>query len=287
MESRGCCRGCSPGAGQGCSSLVCRAACDESPGAADALAKVCESCWGPVYSWIRRQGHTVEDAEDLTQSYFTRFLEKRFVTQFRPGASGCFRPFLLVSVRNFVANERDRERARKRGGGRPPLSLDTPRDAGGAAREPADAHTPETHLRRSRSRGRLAGALASLRAEHSGPRRSERFVRLCPHLLDDPDATPYRRIAAEWGTTESAVRVAVHRLRRRLRAILEEQAAPPSRLLPAPGKRRGRRRAGRLLGRVAALVLATVLGASPGGALAQDSDTSSAGPTARMERGRS
>jgi RNA polymerase sigma factor (sigma-70 family) len=216
------CGGCSPEGGPRCGALVSRAAHGDSPGSADALSRVCEGCWHPVYRWIRRQGYTADAAEDLTQAYFTRFLEKRFVAQFRPEGGGCFRPFLFVSVRNFLSNERDRERALKRGGGVAPLSLDAPREERGAGREPAAANTPETLLEQSRTERLVGDALECLRVEQDGVARRGRFQRLYPHLVDDPDAESYRGIAADWGVGESAVRVAVHRLRRRLREILRD-----------------------------------------------------------------
>ena len=216
------CGGCSTEGGSPCLALVSRAAHGGSQNSADALSRVCEDCWHPVYGWIRRQGYTADAAEDLTQGYFTRFLEKRFVAQFQPGESGCFRPFLFVSVRNFLSNERDRERALKRGGGVAPLSLDTPREERGSAREPAAANTPETLLEQRRVERLVGDALECLRVEQAGSARRGRYQRLYPHLVDDPDAESYRGIAADWGVSESAVRVAVHRLRCRLREILRD-----------------------------------------------------------------
>jgi DNA-directed RNA polymerase specialized sigma24 family protein len=104
-------------------SLILRAACGDDAEAELAMALLCEAYWYPVYAFVRRQGHSAADAEDLTQGYFARFLEKGFIG-IRP-EHGRFRAFVLVSVRNFLHNERDRVRALKRGGGRRLVSLDT------------------------------------------------------------------------------------------------------------------------------------------------------------------
>jgi RNA polymerase sigma-70 factor (ECF subfamily) len=204
---------------------VGRAGRGQSAASRKALSKVCEECWRPVYTWIRRQGYRREDAEDLTQAYFARFVEKSVAAQYRRRGEGCFRPFLLVSVRNFVANERDRKRALKRGGGVAPLSLDAVAYGPGAMRGLADATTPERILERARAVRLVRDGLQRLRAEHSNG-RGRRFDRLYAHLVGDPEAEPYQDIAAEWGVGESAVRVAVHRLRRRLAEILRDVRGP-------------------------------------------------------------
>jgi RNA polymerase sigma-70 factor (ECF subfamily) len=132
-------------------SLILKAAADDSAEAALALALLCEAYWYPVYAFVRRQGYSPPDAEDLTQGYFARFLEKDVVRAVRPGA-GRFRSFLVVSVRNFLHNERDRERALKRGGGRRLVSLDVAAAEREYEHEPADAATPESLFEQSWAR---------------------------------------------------------------------------------------------------------------------------------------
>src|SRR5262245_26207375 len=100
------------------------AASTGAPGARVALASLCESYWYPIYAFIRSRGNGAADAEDLTQAYFVRFLEKDYLKGLRPDA-GRFRCFVLASVKHFLANERDRARALKRGGGRRLISLDS------------------------------------------------------------------------------------------------------------------------------------------------------------------
>jgi RNA polymerase sigma-70 factor (ECF subfamily) len=203
-------------------SLVLRAGSGDAAAGHEALGRLCEAYWYPVYAFVRRSGASAADAEDLTQEYFARFLEKRFLDDVRP-ERGRFRSFLLVSVRNFLHNERDRERALKRGGGRPTLPIHGEDGEGRYERELADALTPEVLFERAWVRAVLDRALARLEAESDGDLRGRRFVRLRSFLTGDgPDAT-YAEIAREWGVGEPAVRVAVHRLRRRFGAVLREE----------------------------------------------------------------
>jgi RNA polymerase sigma-70 factor (ECF subfamily) len=203
-------------------SVVLKAGAGDTTGCREALARLCESYWYPVYAYIRRSGASATDAEDLTQEYFARFLEKRFLDHVRP-ERGRFRSFLLVSVRNFLHNERDRARALKRGGGERPLPLHGEDGEARYEREPVHAVTPEVLFERAWVRAVLDRALARLEAESIGEHHGGRFARLRPFLTGDgPDAT-YAEIATEWGVGESAVRVAVHRLRRRFGAVLREE----------------------------------------------------------------
>jgi RNA polymerase sigma factor (sigma-70 family) len=203
-------------------SVVLKAAAGDTTGCRDALAKLCETYWYPVYAFVRRSGASAQDAEDLTQAYFTRFLEKRFLDDVHP-ERGRFRSFLLVSVRNFLHNERDRERAGKRGGGRAPLPLHGEDGEVRYEREPADVLTPEVLFERTWVRAVLDRALARLEAESERELRGERFARLRPFLTGDGPEATCAEIAREWGVGESAVRVAVHRLRRRFGAVLREE----------------------------------------------------------------
>lgn len=212
------------GGESGCRTLVRRAAGEGEPGRL-ALSAFCERAWQPVYRYIRARGCRADEAEDLTQSYFTRFIEKGWASEARAWR-GCFRPFLCVSVRHHLANERDRERAARRGGRRPAVSLDAAVEAGRPGVEPVDALSPEVLLERRRAEEALARAVAALRRELEASGRGERFARLEARLLGEGSRRGDASLAAEWGVGESAVRVAVHRLRRRLEAILRERRAP-------------------------------------------------------------
>src|SRR5262249_17143664 len=169
-----------------------------------------------------RRGHSTADAEDLTQAYFARFLEKRYLEDFRPEA-GRFRTFLRASVGHFLANEWDRERTLKRGAGRAPLSLDATQAEQHLEREPIDPVTAEALFERQWAATMLRRCLLRLRAEHDGPEGRERFEKLKPHLVGDGRASGYDALARELGTTEAAARVAVHRLRKRFCGVLREE----------------------------------------------------------------
>ena len=205
-------------------SVVVKAGSDRSSAAREALGILCSSYWYPVYAMVRRYGHDATSAEDMTQAYFTRFLEKGWVKEIRP-EHGRFRSFLLVSVRNFLHNERDRERAAKRGGGATPVSLDGAAAEQRYALEPVEAVTPETLFERAWAEDVLARALERLRQEAAETEGSERFDQLKGHLTGDEHADSYADLAAAWGVGEPAVRVAVHRLRKRLGRVLREEIA--------------------------------------------------------------
>jgi RNA polymerase sigma-70 factor (ECF subfamily) len=226
MEEQGRCRwgpSCPPAGRSG--TRGCLLAPGGVGAAADEEAQVaafCEAAWRPVYRIVRGSGCRAADAEDLTQAYFARFLEKDYMRSVRTWR-GCLRPFLRVSVRHFLSNERDRERAAKRGSGRAPLSLDSGGEEGVAVLEPADRVTPEVLLERRRAEEALARAVSALKADFQAAGRSERFARLQNRLVGEHTPTSFGRIAREWGVGESAVRVMLLRLRRRLAALLREE----------------------------------------------------------------
>jgi DNA-directed RNA polymerase specialized sigma24 family protein len=212
--------------GTRCCALVEGAGRKDGSGAHEALSAFCDASWRPVYGFVRRQGYRAADAEDLTQGYFLRFLQKGYVEDVQAWR-GCLRPFLWVSVRHFLSNERDRMRAAKRGGGRAPLSLDRAAEPGRLRAEPADPVTPEVLLERQRAAEGLARAVSALRAELQAKGRAERLARLENHLVGEDSRPGFGRIASEWGVSESAVRVALLRMRRRLAVLLREQGDSP------------------------------------------------------------
>jgi RNA polymerase sigma-70 factor (ECF subfamily) len=192
-----------------------------------ALAAFCEASWPTVRACVRRHGYRGADADDLTQAYFARFLERGDL-EYAASWQGCVSGFLRVSVRYFLANERDRERARKRGGGVRPLSLDTPHGEQGAVPEPACDETPETLLVRARADATIRRALEQLRADMQRVGGAERLARVEGYLLAEVNTGSYGRMAREWGVGESAARVLIHRLRRRLTNLLRASVGPPS-----------------------------------------------------------
>lgn len=226
-----------PGTGEAQSRCPALAQCALASGGEDARAALgafFQACWPRVHALVRAQGYRGADAEDLTQAYFTRFLERGdlpYLASWR----GCVHTFLRVSVRHFLANERDRERAAKRGGGRVPVSLDARSESGAAAPEPVEVVTPETLLAHRQADETIAAALAQLRSEMEQAGRADRFARVEHHLLSDVSTGSYRRIAREWGVGQGAVRIAVHRFRRRLAVLLRQAALRPVQAFRGPG----------------------------------------------------
>lgn len=190
----------------------------------EALARLCEMYWYPVYGFIRRQGCRPEDGADLTQEFFTRVLEKHYFHDADP-ARGRFRAFLCASVRHFLSNERDRARAQKRGGHQPPISLNVETAEGAYQLEPQDDLTPEMLFDRRWALMLLERVLALLRNEHVSAGKGALFDHLKGYLTGDSDGTPYADVANALGMTDGAVKVAVHRLRRRFRDTLIQEIA--------------------------------------------------------------
>jgi len=204
-------------------SLVLATRQPDSPEAASALQTLCETYWFPVYGYIRRSGRSSDDARDLTQAFFTRVLEKNY---FRDAEKtrGRFRTFLLASVRHFVANERDAEMARKRGGGFEHVSLEVETEERRFHREPSEDDTPERIYERRWALASLEAAMKRLSERYQDPARRRLFDELKPLLTGDEPAS-YAVLSNRLGATEGALRVAVHRLRRQFAACLREVIA--------------------------------------------------------------
>ena len=155
-------------------SVVLTAGSESSPVAQAALETLCRSYWYPLYAYVRRQGHSPEDAQDLTQEFFARFLEKQIFRQARP-ERGRFRSFLLTSLKHFLVNEWHRATARKRGGGHTPVPLDTVLAERLYSREPARDLAADKLYERSWALALLEQVRARLREEYAAEGRSERF----------------------------------------------------------------------------------------------------------------
>jgi RNA polymerase sigma-70 factor (ECF subfamily) len=203
--------------------LIVAARDGEAAQAQAALADLCRAYWYPLYAYVRHQGHAADRAQDLTQEFFARLLEKDFLAAV-DREKGKFRSFLLAACKHFLANEYDRERAQKRGGGRQALSIDF-RDADGRyAHEPAHGETPERLFERRWALALLEQVLARLRHEYETAGKGRLFGALKSRLTGDGGA-PYARAAAELGLSAGAVKVGVHRLRQRYRELLREEIA--------------------------------------------------------------
>jgi RNA polymerase sigma factor (sigma-70 family) len=195
-----------------------------STGAREALTALCESYWYPLYAFLRSRGHPVQDAEDLTQAFFAQLLEKRTLRHADRGR-GRFRSFLLTSLTNFAANERDKEAAQKRGGGVPAISLEFENAEGRFQLEPATDETPEKIFDRRWAITLLDHVLARLTAEMIRTGKESQFERLKTYLIGDQPQLSYAENASILGVSEGAIRVAVHRLRRRFRDLIRDEIA--------------------------------------------------------------
>jgi len=204
-------------------SLVEAAIDSHAPGARDALAAICENYWPPVYSFIRSQGHDVESAKDLTQGFFAAMLEKKYLRVARQDR-GRFRSFLLICVKRFLANERDRERAIKRGAGRRPIPLDVLQVEARHGLEESARESPERMFEKGWALTVIARVMQQLEREAERAGTLERFHLLKP-LLDGTDHGSYKQIAEAAGMSEGSLKVAVHRLRRRFGQLLRQEVA--------------------------------------------------------------
>jgi DNA-directed RNA polymerase specialized sigma24 family protein len=195
-----------------------------TPEARAALAELCGAYWYPIYALIRRKGYETDAALDLTQDYFARLLERGTVAAADP-VKGRFRSFLLADCTFFLADRRDRDRALKRGGGRPVLSIDA-RDAEGRfLREPSHEQTPERLFERDWALALIARVFDRLERHYAETGRSQLFRSLKPLVSSHTDVASRAAAAAELGVTEGTLRVALHRLRARFAAGLREEVA--------------------------------------------------------------
>jgi RNA polymerase sigma factor (sigma-70 family) len=202
-------------------SMVVSAGDRRSPEASRSLAILCENYWFPLYAFVRRAGHSAEDAQDLTQEFFVRLLDKHFLAA-ADSKKGRFRTFLITAIKRFLANEYDRVRAKKRGGGQRIVPLDGLEDR--YRQEPADTLTPERIFEQQWALTLLDQVLARLQAEMTDDGKAALFEALKGHLTGS-QAGGYATTAAGLGMTEGAVKVAAHRLRRRYRELLREEIA--------------------------------------------------------------
>jgi RNA polymerase sigma-70 factor (ECF subfamily) len=205
-------------------SLVVSAGRNDTPHARDALEKLCRSYWFPIYAFVRRQGHGPHDAQDLTQEFFARLLEKKQLAGADP-VRGRFRSFLLASLKHFLANEWDKANAQKRGGGRVLIPIDVATAETSCGFEPADNLTADIIFERRWALTLLEHVLGRLRAEYVRDGKENLFEQLKPTLTEASRTVAYAEIATRLGTTEGAVKVAVHRLRQRYREVLRAEIA--------------------------------------------------------------
>jgi len=205
-------------------SLVLQARQRDSPEADQALAALCRAYWYPIYAYLRHKVKSVERAEDLTQEFFVRFLQKDFLAPIDRD-KGNFRAYLLACCNHFLANQADRDHAQKRGGGRLIHSLDFPSAQQRYLHEPADTLTPERLYQRRWALTLLDAVLARLRQEFVDAGKEQLYAWLKAGLVGEPEALPYAKIGAALGLSEAAVKKAAQRLRQRYGEILREHIA--------------------------------------------------------------
>ena len=219
----------SPRASAGCFvtthwSVVLTAGRNDTARARAALEQLCRNYWHPLYAYVRGAGYSREEAEDLTQEFFARLLAQNSVARADP-ARGRFRSFLLASLKHFLANEWEKARARKRGGGAQllPLEFDTAETR--CAQPVAPGDTPDRAYDRQWALALLDVVLGQLRREYRHAGREDMYLGLKDTLSGGRSEIPYRELGARLGLSEGAVKVAAHRLRQRYRELLRAEIA--------------------------------------------------------------
>ena len=204
--------------------VVLAAGATPSPESAAALGRLCQSYWYPLYAFVRRSGYSPSDAEDLAQEFFARLLEHNWIAC-ADRHKGRFRSFLLMALKRFLAKEWDKAKTLKRGGQIQlvPLQLDTAETR--YRSEAADTHTPEQVFEKQWALTLLASVLKRLRVEYERGGKGELFETLEPCLVGDRERQPYAALGEKLGMTESAVKMAVCRLRERYRESLKAEIA--------------------------------------------------------------
>lgn len=204
-------------------SVVLAAGKGDSPRGTEALEALCRAYWQPLYAFVRRRGYSPDDAQDLTQDFFAWLLRRDWLGR-ADRERGRFRSFLLTSISHFLANEWDKARAQKRGGGRiVPLESDVAEANCGW--HPKGNPTPEQSFEWRWAMTLLEQVMNRLRDEFARDGSSELFETLKPCLLGERASQPYAPLAAKLGRTEGSVKVAVHRLRQRYRRLLHDEIA--------------------------------------------------------------
>jgi RNA polymerase sigma factor (sigma-70 family) len=203
-------------------SAVQLAARHDTTRAQQALSELCEAYWYPLYAYVRRQGTSPHDAQDLTQEFFARFLAGNYLEGVSPD-QGRFRSFLLACLKHFLANEWAKARAAKRGGGLRTISFDETEAEDRYRLEPADEQSADKLFERRWAMTLLDTVLGTLREEFVRDDKERQFEKLKPTLAGSRQSQPYSELARELEMSEGAVKVAVHRFRQRYRELLRQR----------------------------------------------------------------
>lgn len=205
-------------------SVVVSAGQRHTPQSDHALEELCRIYWFPLYAYVRRRGYAKEDAEDLTQTFFARFLAKNYLEGLS-AERGRFRAFLLASLKHFLANEWDKAQRQKRGGGARPLSLDWQTADTQFQIAATDASSPDRAFDREWALALLTRVIDRLQGECAAAGKAKLFNELKVFLAAGRCETAPTAVARSLGMEAGAVRVAVHRLRKRYRALLRDEIA--------------------------------------------------------------
>ncbi len=205
-------------------SVVLTAGRSDTTHARAALEKLCQTYWYPLYAYVRRRGYNAADAEDLTQGFFARLLDRHSLASADPGR-GRFRSFILTAMNHFLATEWEKARAEKRGGGRSILSLELAAAERRYDLEPADNSSPDKVFDKQWALALLTEVVSRLEDEYRREGKAALFTALKETLAGTRESQPYAVLAARLGMNEGAVKVAVHRLRKRYRELLQAEIA--------------------------------------------------------------
>jgi RNA polymerase sigma-70 factor (ECF subfamily) len=205
-------------------STVLVAGQDRSPQADAALENLAQAYWYPIYAFLRREGYPAVEAQDLTQAFFARLIEKNYPAQADP-AKGRFRSFLLLVLKHFLSDERERAGAAKRGGGCVLLSLDEEQSEGRYRKEPAAMDTPETLFERRWAETILERAKTRLAKEYAASGKEAIYQVLRNFQPGEPRSLSYLEAARHLATTESAVKALIHRMRSRHQELVRDEIA--------------------------------------------------------------
>jgi RNA polymerase sigma-70 factor (ECF subfamily) len=205
-------------------SIVLNAQDPHSPQASEALERLCRAYWYPLYAFVRRQGYEEAEAKDLTQGFFAKLLEKNYLAGVQR-AKGKFRSFLLVAIKHFMSDERDKARALKRGGDKILISLDETVGEDRYRHEPVDTMDAEKLYERRWALTLLEQARERLKEEYLMAGKAKLYEQLQLFGSGDKDTPAYAEVAPALGLSESGLRSAVHRMRQRYSELVREEVA--------------------------------------------------------------
>jgi RNA polymerase sigma-70 factor (ECF subfamily) len=205
-------------------SVVLTAGRNDTTGSRDALARLCQTYWYPLYAYVRRRGYSAHDAQDLTQEFFALIVEKQSLASADPNR-GRFRSFILTAMSNFLRQEWGKARAQKRGGGSELISLDLAHAEQRYDLEPATSETPDKDFDKKWALALLESVMFQLESEYKRENKSDVFTALKQTLTGSRESQPYADLAKSLAMNEGAIKVAVHRLRKRYRELLQNEIA--------------------------------------------------------------